>query len=168
MGVAQRRTLVAALVLLCVTAGTVAAAATVPVDRALVVRDADTGERLLTEPVDDGTPVVIEYTHSVEKTPVVDAYEVRGTELDNVRMEFSSYGAGLPANQEVTRENGSFVFDPDRSYERLVVNPGPVAGHELVVDGERHDLVALSSDSAVVFTVERRTTVGIVADYLNL
>ena len=168
MGVAQRRTLVAALVLVCVTAGTVAAAATVPVDRALVVRDADTGERLLTEPVDEGTAVTIEYTHSVEKTPVVDAYEVRGTELDNVRMEFSSYGAGLPANQEVERENGSFVFDPDRSYERLVVNPGPVADHDLVVGGERYDLVALSDDSAVTFTVERRTAVGIVADYLNL
>jgi len=32
----------------------------------------------------------------------------------------------------------------------------------------RYDLAALSDDSAVVFTVERRTTVGIVADYLNL
>ena len=168
MGEAQRRTTVAALVILCVTAGTVAAAATVPVDRALVVRDADTGERLLTEPVDDGTAVTVEYTHSVEKTPVVDAYEVRGTELDNVRMEFASYGAGLPANQDVERANGSFVFDPDRSYEELVVNPGPVANHDLVVGDERYDLVALSDDSAVVFTVERRTTVGVVADYLNL
>lgn len=168
MGEAQRRTTVAALVFLCVTAGVVAAAATVPVDRALVVRDADTGERLLTEPVDDGTAVTIEYAHSVEKTPVVDAYEVRGTELDNVRMEFSSYGAGLPANQAVEREDGAFVFDPDRSYEELVVNPGPVADHDLVVGDERYDLVALSDDSAVVFTVERRTTVGIVADYLNL
>jgi hypothetical protein len=167
MRVPTRRTVVVALALLCL-AGGVVAAATVPVDRALVVRDADTGERLLTEPVDEGTAVTIEYTHSVEKTPIVDAYEVRGTELDNVRMEFSSYGAGLPANQAVEREDGAFVFDPDRSYEELVVTPGPVADHDLVVGAERYDLVALSDDSAVVFTVERRTTVGIVADYLNL
>jgi len=137
-------------------------AVTAPVDRALVVSDADTGELLLTVPVEDGTTVDVEYTHSVEKTPVRDSYEVRGAELDNVRMEFSSYGAGLPANQEITRENGSFVFDPDRTYERLVVNPGSVAGHDLVVDGDRHDLVALADGEAVVLTVERRTVAELV------
>jgi hypothetical protein len=167
MRVPTRRTVVVALALLCL-AGGVVAAATVPVDRALVVRDADTGERLLTEPVDEGTPVTVEYTHSVEKTPVVDAYEVRGTELDNVRMEFSSYGAGLPANQDIERENGSFVFDPNRSYDELVVNPGSVADHSLVVGDEHYDLVVLSDGSAVVFTVERRTAVGIITEHLNL
>lgn len=132
-------------------------AVTAPVDRALVVSDADTGEPLLTVPVEGGTTVDLEYTHSVEKTPVRDSYEVRGAELDNVRMEFSSYGAGLPANQEVRRDDGSFVFDPDRTYGRLVVSPGSVAGHELVVDEHRYDLVALADGEAVVLTVERRT-----------
>lgn len=155
-----RRLILVALVLATlVTSGTVAA--TVPVDRALVVSDAETGDRLLVVPVEDGTTVDVEYTHSVEKTRVLDAYEVRGEELDNVRMEFSSYGAGLPANQEIERENGSFVFDPDRAYEQLVVNPGPIAGHTLIVGDERYDLVALSGDEAVVLTVERRTAAEI-------
>ncbi|WP_323191151.1 DUF1850 domain-containing protein [Halostella sp. PRR32] len=157
----QRRQIFAILVVVTlVTGGAVAVA--VPVDRTLVVSDAGTGDRLLVVPVEDGTTVDIEYTHSVEKTPVVDAYEVREEKLDNVRMEFSSYGAGLPANQEIERENGSFVFDPDRAYERLVVNPGAVAGHTLTVGDEQYDLVTLAGGEAVVFTVERRTTAEII------
>lgn len=128
-----------------------------PGGQLLVVADAETGERLLTVPVESGTTVTLAYTHSVEQTPVEDRYVVDGERLDNTLMRFQSYGWGLPAGADVTERDGWFVFDPDRSYGSLVVQPGRVAGHELRVDGERYDLVALSDARAVRLSVERRS-----------
>jgi len=127
-------------------------------DRRLVVADTETGDRLLVLRVSEGTTVALNYTHSVEKTPVLDVYEVNGTELEMVRMEFQSYGAGLPAREAVTiTENDTFVFDPDRSYERLRVKPGEIAGHELLVGDRTYDLVDLSDGRSVTFRLTNRS-----------
>jgi hypothetical protein len=126
-------------------------------ERVLVVTDADSGERLAAIPVESGSTITLAYTHSVEKTPVRDVYRVEGERLVNDRMVFHSYGAGLPANQPVERtDDGAFVVTPNRSYERLAVSPGERAGHELIVDGDRRDLVALADGADVVLGVERR------------
>ena len=128
-------------------------------ERLLVVEDAETGERLLAVPVAEGTTVALNYTHSVEKTPVLDVYAVDGTELEMVRMEFRSYGAGLPARADVTvTENDTFVFDPEGSYEELYVTPGPIAGHELVVGDRVYDLVDLSDARTVKLSVAADST----------
>lgn len=149
------RRLAAVLVVVCLVAGVGAAT---DGGRTLVVEDAETGETLLSVPVSDGTPVALEYTHSVEKTRVLDGYVVDGTQLTMTRMEFRSYGAGLPARANVTTENGSFVFDPEGSYDELYVKPGRIAGHRLHVGEETYDLVALSEARSVRLTVERRST----------
>ncbi|WP_458186520.1 DUF1850 domain-containing protein [Haladaptatus sp. NG-WS-4] len=122
----------------------------------LVVADGDTGEPILVLPVENGTRVTLAYTHSVEKTPVRDVYAVDGDELEMVEMRFQSYGAGLPARANVSRENGWFVFDPEGSYTTISVTPGDVAGHELVVGDRRYDLVALSGGESVELFVTRR------------
>ncbi|WP_202935050.1 DUF1850 domain-containing protein [Halorussus amylolyticus] len=128
-------------------------------DRLLVVADAETGDRLLAVPVSGGTTVALDYTHSVEKTPVRDVYEVNDTELEMVRMEFESFGAGLPSRADVNvTENGTFVFDPEGSYDHLYVAPGDVAGHELVVADRRYDLVALSDGHSVDIHVANRSS----------
>ncbi|WP_121744036.1 DUF1850 domain-containing protein [Natronorubrum halophilum] len=119
-------------------------------DRTLVVTDADTGDRLLEVPVDEGDEVTLSYTHSVEKTPVQDIYAVDGAELRADRMVFHSHGAGLPSDEPIERTDDGFVVEGDGSYEELVVSPSPIAGHELVVDGERYDLVAQSEGSVVL------------------
>jgi hypothetical protein len=138
------------------------AAATVGTDeRTLVVTD-DDGKSLLTEPVTDDTTMRLEYTHSVEKTAVADVYVVDGTELRMTRMEFDSYGAGLPADASVERaaDGEGYVYEPDRSYDRLDVSPGEHAGHRLVVDGERYDLVERSGGKPVsIYVAERETRV---------
>lgn len=128
-----------------------------PGGQVLVVADAETDERLLTVPVDEGTTVALEYTHSVERTRVLDAYAVHDGALVMTRMEFESYGAGLPATADVTLENGSFVFDPEGTYEELYVKPGRIAGHRLHVGDRTYDLVALSDARSVRLSVERRS-----------
>lgn len=153
-----RRVAVVAVVVaslaLVVTAGNAATAW--PADRALVVEDAETGERLLEAPVENGTTVVLNYTHSVEKTRVLDVYEVRGDRLVMTRMEFESYGWGLPAGANVTKEDGVYVFDPDWAGDELYVTPGRVAGHELSVGDRTYDLVARSDARTVRIHLVRR------------
>ncbi len=147
------------LVLVCLLA--VGGAAAVPMGQALVVADAETGERLLVTPVSDNTTVALEYTHSVEKTRVLDAYTVRNGTLVMTRMEFESYGAGLPARANVTIENGTFVFDPDGAYEELYVKPGPVANHRLHVGTRTYDLVERSDSRSVRLHVVDRSALDV-------
>ena len=140
---------VTASVLALLAAGAVAPVAADQPQRVLVVADAETGEWYLSVPVEEGTEVGLEYTHSVEKSRVYDEYTVRGDRLDNTRMEFESYGWGLPSRVNVTEVNGTFVFDPPGSFERLTVAPGEVAGHTLVVGDRRYDLVGLTHERSV-------------------
>lgn len=124
--------------------------------RTLVVETAEEDRTVLSIPVELGDTVVLEYTHSVEKTPVRDVYTVSEEGLAMVRMEFQSYGAGLPSTADVeTTENGTFVYEPpDTRPGPLFVSPGEVAGHDLVVDGTRYDLVERVDGESVVFTLE--------------
>lgn len=135
-------------------------AATAPVGAVLVVEDIETDERYLTEPVDSESTVALEYTHSVEKSRVYDEYRVDGETLVNTRMEFESYGWGLPARVNVTNVNGTLVYDPAEpitELERLSVSPGRIADHTLIVDGREHDLVAVTDGSDVTLYIEQRS-----------
>jgi hypothetical protein len=123
----------------------------------LVVERVDGGETVLTEPVENGSTVGLEYTHSVEKSRVYDGYTVRGDRLVMTRMEFESYGWGLPAGANVTEENGTLVFDPPGVYESITVQPGAIAGHRLHVGGHTYDLYERSGGRAVRLSVQRRS-----------
>lgn len=118
-------------------------------DRVLVVADAETGDRYLTQPVANGSTIALEYVHSVEKSRIYEEYTVDGDRLVETRMEFESYGWGLPADANVTEVNGTFVYDPPGSLTRLTVAPGEIAGHELHVGTDTYDLVALTDERAV-------------------
>lgn len=156
---------VAALCLSAVFGGAVAA--TTPAGRVLVVTDATTGERLLATPVENDTVVALEYTHSVEESRVLDAYVVRGDSLVMTRMEFETYGWGLPARASVSTDNGSFVFDPTFASEAFVVKPGRIANHTLHVGSDSYDLVALSDARAVRLSIERRSVLNAAIDALD-
>jgi hypothetical protein len=155
----------AGVVALAVLVAALGSAAVVPGETVLVVEDAETGETYLDVPVENGSTVALAYTHSVEKTPVYEAYTVRGDRLEMTRMEFESYGWGLPSGANVTRTNGTFTYDPPGSYERLTVAPGRVAGHRLHVDDRRYDLVALSDGRSVTLSIHRRSALATLLDH---
>lgn len=173
------RLLVAILVSLLLLFGV---AAFLPAGRVLVVEVSETGEisqangsgggtepgtRLLSVPVENGTHVVLAYTHSVEKTPVRDRYTVRGDRLVMTRMTFESYGWGLPASATVSKEDGQFVFDPPGNYTELAVSPGDVAGHRLQVGGRSYDLVERSGGSSVRIHLVRRSVLDAAIDSIT-
>ena len=157
----------ALLALVAIVLAVTAVAAAAPAGNTLLVEDADSGERLLATPVEQGTPVVLTYTHSVEKTPVHDVYVVHNGSLEMTRMEFQSSGWGLPARENVTRENGSFAFDPAGSYDELYVKPGRVADHRLRVGNRTFDLVALSDAQAVRLHITERSVLQTALDRFN-
>lgn len=149
------RTVVLGFVLAVVAVGLVVQAATAPV---LVVTVDHTGEEIVATPVEDDSTVTLDYMHSVEKTTVKDIYVVDGDHFRMTRMEFGSYGWGLPARAEIDgyTEDGDFLLTfENRTYQRLNVVPGRVANHTLVVDGRHYDLVEPSDGRAVTITVER-------------
>ncbi len=148
-----RAVVVVALALALIAAGAVV----LPADRTLVVERVDTGETVVSQPIANGTTVALEYTHSVEKSRVYDGYTVRGDELVMTRMEFESYGWGLPAGANVTREDGRLVYDPPGSVTELYVSPGEIAGHRLHVGDRTYDLVERSDGASVRIHVERRS-----------
>ena len=120
----------------------------------LVVSDSEGHDqfKISTEP---GAEVALEYTHSVERTPVTDIYVVTDQGLVSDRMLFSSFGAGLPAQADVTREGNRYVYEPPaKRYDPLIVTTGTIAGHELVVDGERFDLTEIADGGTVQIRVE--------------
>ncbi|WP_144905425.1 DUF1850 domain-containing protein [Halobellus captivus] len=132
----------------------------VPTQAVLVVEDVDTGEQYITQPVDDGSTVGLEYMHSVEKSRVYDEYRVSGETLVNTRMEFESYGWGLPSRVNVTNVNGTLVYEPDEpitELETLSVSPGEIAGHTLIVDDRQYDLVAAANANDVRIHIERQS-----------
>lgn len=132
-----------------VAAGATAVAAAGSGGRTLVVGSLDGGADPYFEiPVEDGESVVLAYTHSVEKTPVRDVYVVEDDALRMVRTEFSSFGAGLPTDGVYRIEDG-YAVDSDDRFTVLTVAPSDVAGHELIVGGERYDLTVASGSVAI-------------------
>lgn len=141
--------------------------ASVPAQQTLVVAADDSGETLLQVPVQEDSRVALEYTHSVEQTRVVDTYRVRDSELEMTRMTFESYGWGLPADANVSRVNGSFVYDPPGTFETVTVKPGRIAGHRLHVGDRTYDLVNRSDGQSVRITVERRSALAVTIDHFT-
>ena len=146
--------LLAGLAVVATVLAVVVAAQSGPV---LVVERVDDGQAVLTAQVENGSTVGLEYTHSVEKSRVYDGYTVRDGKLEMTRMEFESYGWGLPADANVTNENGTLVYDPPGAYETITVQPGSIAGHQLHVDGRTFDLYARSDGQTVRISVQHRS-----------
>lgn len=152
----RRAWLAVVLAAACVAAGTAVSVTAVATDAVLVVT-ADDGDELLVTPIDDDTEITVEYTHSVEKTPVRDVYVADDGELVMTRMEFSSYGAGLPSTVNVTEVDGYYVYEPpERGYDPLRVTTGHVADHDLVVGDERYDIAEIADGGTVELTVQTR------------
>lgn len=138
-----------ALVLLC------GAAAFVPVQTALVVTDTETGEQIIETEVTEGTSVHLEYTHSVERTPIVESYEVAGTELAEEKIIFRSFGAGLPATANMTVTDEGYVVHSDETYASLTVALDPTPNHTLVVNEQQYHLLEKANGSVSISVEEQ-------------
>ena len=66
----------------------------------LVLYNADTGERYLTEKTEQGFEFSVEFIHSVNKTPVKDTYRIDNGKIKAYSTTYSSFGAGVQTQLE--------------------------------------------------------------------
>lgn len=137
--------------------------------RVLLASDYKTGEYLKSWPIGKGEKFDIEYTHSVQLTPVIEIYTV--DEEDNILLEesyFYSYGAGLPSTTpydfEIT-QGGFRIYNINEIMEDLVYRTGAVrAQHRINIGEKTYPFLDFSTPrTGVRFTVKKLSLLSYLA-----
>lgn len=132
----------------------------------LLLKDGDTGEVLAEYPMSEGDEFSVTFIHSVNKSPVTDVYEFRGSRIFVVRTIYYSFGAGVQS--EVREEqvleygdDGSMIVSGfERQMDRLSYIVGTVSDHTLHINNESFSLRELCGRNATVhFVCGRRFSV---------
>jgi len=129
--------------------------------RVLLASNYKSGEYLKSWPIKKGEEFDIEYTHSVQLTPVIEIYFI--DEIDNIVLKesyFHSYGAGLPSTTpyefEIT-ERGFRIYDINQIMENLIYRTGAVrANHKINMRNKTYLFLDFSAPrEGVKFTIEK-------------
>lgn len=126
----------------------------------LVAKDFKTGQYLNLWKVKDKEEFTIEYTHSVEKSPVTEKYKIYGDSLILLETSFKSYGAGLPATTEYKfelTEDGFRIYDINKEYKEVIYRTGAeIANHELTIGDKVYNFLDFSERrTGVEFSMEK-------------
>ncbi len=127
--------------------------------KTLVAVDNDSGDVLGVWRIKEGSSVSIRYTHSVERTDVTEKYIIRNNNLVLMEEHFSSFGAGLPADNtypfKIT-EDGFVIYDINKTIYDLIYRTGAVrANHILIIDNKEINFTEFSVPrQAVLFGIK--------------
>ena len=132
-------------------------------DRYLVLSSVKTGEIYGRYPVRISDTFSVGFIHSVNKSPVIDFYEIRKDGIYVVKTVYYGFGAGVQTELEEGQkleygEDGSMIITGfNRKMEDLVYFVGTVSDHTLTLeDGEEISLRDLCGRNAKVrFALER-------------
>lgn len=132
----------------------------------LELREPRSGETLGVERVESGDRFAINYVHSFGETPIHEVYEVRGTNIVQVREEFRYFAIGLEYTQRNRTREGNFtVLRMDRPVDPFTVRVAKYTNQTLVVDGDPRPLTRYADRwESVRFSVERVSYL----DYLSM
>ena len=132
-----------------------------PAHQTVLPHGDETASPLLVVPLGPDGRFGIGYRHSVEKTPVVEWFQVSpATDRDGFRIalkatEYRSYGAGLPTDAppgaRFRRMDDRFVIEGlDVPVPSLVVRPLALSDHILIVGDSQWALSGLAPDGAAL------------------
>lgn len=77
----------------------------------IVIEDMNTEEELFIQDVEDGERFEVNYIHSVERSPVIEIFEVRGRDIYTMESHTESFGAGMPyEGDDVELTDGKFII----------------------------------------------------------
>lgn len=77
----------------------------------IVIEDMNTGEELFSEKIEESERFEVSYIHSVERSPVIEIFEVRGDEIYTMESHTESFGAGMPyEGDDVELADGKFII----------------------------------------------------------
>lgn len=129
----------------------------------LVLKDAKSGEKFASFPIEDGERFSVEFVHSVNKSPVRDVYEIRdGGEIYVVETKYYAFGAGV---QTELNDGEKILYGDDGSMTITNINThipqltyvvGTISDHVFRISGEEISLRELCGKNTFVsFTIDR-------------
>lgn len=93
---------------------------------------------------EEGLPLKIEFTHSVQRTPVIEELEYRSGSFVLLRTKYKSQGVGLPfdaSDGNFRREGDLFVMDEmNRRIPNLELRTGKGTRLKITLNGREHEL----------------------------
>lgn len=123
----------------------------------LVLRNADTGAVYGRYAMEEGDWFSVTFVHSVNKSPVMDCYEIKDRTIYVEKTVYYNFGAGVQTQLEGDEtltygEDGSMIVSGfDREMPDLLYFVGTVSDHTLVVkDGDPISLRDLCGRSSKV------------------
>lgn len=127
-----------------------------PLQPRLVLTNEDTGQTYLSIPVHDGDRFSVTFKHSVHLTPVIETYEIRGSDIYVVEAKFYTFGAGMQSDFD---EGLSYTYDDDGGIvvtgyntlcKDLIYCISKVYDHVLEYDGMEYSLASLCGRGSLV------------------
>lgn len=111
-------------------------------ERGVEVRDRESGRSYFVREVEAGERVRLEWTHSIEKTPWVEVYEISGERFELREVKVKSFGAGVDQIAPEVENSGGWVTmrGTDKSFSGLDFINSPIARRTLKVSGEPVEL----------------------------
>lgn len=92
----------------------------------------------------ENLPVIINFTHSVQKTPVIEELELRNGEFVLLRTKYKSFGVGLPfdaSDGNFHRDGDFFIMDDmDRHFKNLELRTGKGTQLKITLNGREFEL----------------------------
>ena len=124
----------------------------------LLLSDAFTGDELVS--FSSGKGFSVAYTHSVERTEVIENYSFEKGGFTLTDTWFHSYGAGLPATTEYDFEitpEGFHIYNINKYFEEVIYRTGKRRANHRLLIGKKEYLFAEFSrpGQAVLFRMEK-------------
>ena len=92
----------------------------------------------------ENLPLTINFTHSVQKTPVIEELEYRNGEFILLRTKYKSQGVGLPfdaGDGKFYRDGEWFIFDDmNRRFKNLELRTGKGTQLTITLNGKSYEL----------------------------
>lgn len=118
--------------------------------------------------IKDGESFIVEYTHSVQLTPVSELYTIDKNNIILSESYFQSYGAGLPSTTpysfEIT-EKGFRIYEINEIMEYLIYRTGAErANHRLILRDKEYTFLEFTEPRVgVEFNIQNMSIIRYIA-----
>ncbi|MDO5028343.1 MAG: DUF1850 domain-containing protein [Bacillota bacterium] len=133
-----------------------------PIFKRFTIANGATGDLVLTGSLKDFQEFNVDFTHSVNKTPVKEFYKIKGQGFNLYKAEFSSYGAGMSDGADFLQgqiyygENNEIYLSLDKDFDIITYYVGTVADHRLTYkDKTLHLNQLLKAQSPAQLAIKR-------------
>lgn len=133
-----------------------------PIFNKFTITDGTTGDLVLVGGLKDFEEFDVDFTHSVNKTPVREFYRIVGKGFNLYKAEFSSYGAGMSDGLDLDKaeiyhgDDNEIYLSLDDNFDIITYYVGTIADHRLTYkDKTIHLNELLEAKSPAVLEIKR-------------